>query len=42
VELTFGSMPGRRNSRPSRPAAQLEHWRTIIVRELRGRQIAEF
>ena len=40
VELTFGSMPGRRNSRPSRPAAQLEHWRTIIVRELQGKQIA--
>jgi hypothetical protein len=40
VELTFGSMPGRRNSHPSRPAAQLEHWRVIIVRELRGRQIA--
>jgi hypothetical protein len=39
VELTFGSMPGRRNSRPSRPAAQLEHWRTIIVRELQGKQI---
>jgi hypothetical protein len=40
VELTFGSMPGRRNSRPSRPATQLEHWRTIIVRELKGKQIA--
>jgi hypothetical protein len=40
VELTFGSMPGRRNSRPSRPAAQLERWRSIIVRELRGEQIA--
>ena len=39
VELTFGSMPGRRNSRPSRPAAQLEHWRTIIVRELQGKRI---
>jgi hypothetical protein len=40
VELTFGSMPGRRNSRPSRPAAQLERWRAIIVRELRGTQIS--
>ena len=41
VELTFGSMPGRRESRPSRRAAQLERWRTIIVRELRGKSIAE-
>jgi hypothetical protein len=40
VELTFGSMPGRRNSHPSRPAAQLERWRTIIVRELRGTRVA--
>jgi hypothetical protein len=40
VELRFGSMPGRRNSRPSRPAAQLERWRAIIARELRGTQIA--
>jgi hypothetical protein len=40
VELRFGSMPGRRNSHPSRSAAQLERWRAIIVRELRGRQIA--
>jgi len=40
VELTFGSMPGRLNSRPSRPVAQLEHWRTIIVRELQSKQIA--
>jgi hypothetical protein len=40
VELTFGSMPGRRNSHPSRPSAQLERWRTIIERELRGTQIA--
>jgi hypothetical protein len=39
VELTFGSMPGRSNSRPWRPAAQLAHWRTIIVRELQGKQI---
>jgi hypothetical protein len=41
VELTFGSMPGRQNSRPSRPAAQLEQWRAIIVRELQGKQIAQ-
>jgi hypothetical protein len=40
VELMFGSMPGRRNSSPSRPAAQLERWRTIIVRELESKQIA--
>jgi hypothetical protein len=40
VELTFGSMPGRRNSHPSRPAAQLERWRALIVQELRGTQIA--
>lgn len=40
VELTFGSMPGRRSSHPSRPRAQLERWRAIIVRELRGKQIA--
>jgi hypothetical protein len=40
VELTFGSMPGRRNGRPSRPAAQLERWRGIIVRGLRGKEIA--
>jgi hypothetical protein len=39
VELTFGSMPGRRNSHPSRPADQLERWRGIIDRALRGRQI---
>jgi hypothetical protein len=39
VELMFGSMPGRRDSRPSRPAAQLERWRAIIVRELQGKQI---
>jgi hypothetical protein len=39
VELRFGSMPGRRDSHPSRSAAQLEHWRAIIVRELRRRQI---
>jgi Bacterial TSP3 repeat len=41
VELTFGSMPGRRNSHPSRPAVQLEHWRAIIVRQLHGKQIAQ-
>jgi thrombospondin type 3 repeat protein len=40
VELRFGSMPGRRDSHPSRPAAQLERWRAIIVRELRDTQIA--
>jgi hypothetical protein len=40
VELTFGSKPGRRSSRPARPALQLERWRRIIVRELRGKQIA--
>jgi len=40
VELRFGSMPGRRNSHPSRPSAQLERWRAIIVRELRDTQIA--
>jgi hypothetical protein len=39
VELMFGSMPGRRNSLPARPAAQLERWRAIIVRELQGKQI---
>jgi hypothetical protein len=39
VELRFGSMPGRRDSHPSRPASQLERWRAIIVRELRGTQI---
>jgi hypothetical protein len=40
VELMFGSMPGRGSSLPSRPAAQLERWRAIIVRELQGKQIA--
>ena len=34
-------MPGRPNSHPSRPAAQLERWRAIIVRELRGTQVAK-
>ena len=33
-------MPGRTNSRPWRPAAQLANWRAIIVRELQGKQIA--
>jgi hypothetical protein len=41
VELTFGSMPGRRNSHPSRSARQLERWRAIIVRGLRGTHVAE-
>jgi hypothetical protein len=40
LELRFGSMPGRRNNHPWRPAAQLERWRAIIVRELRGTQFA--
>jgi hypothetical protein len=40
VELTFGSMPGRRNSHPSRSAGQLQRWRAIIVRELRGLKVA--
>jgi hypothetical protein len=40
LELRFGSMPGRRNSHPLRPSAQLERWRAIIVWELRGKQIA--
>jgi hypothetical protein len=40
VELIFGSMPGRRNSHPARPAIRLERWRAIIVRQLRGKQIA--
>jgi hypothetical protein len=40
VELTFGSMPGRRNSHPSRPAARLGRWRAIIVWDLRGKEIA--
>ena len=34
LELTFGSMPGRRTSRPWRSAAQLERWRATIVRGL--------
>jgi hypothetical protein len=40
VELMFGSMPGRRNSVPSRSAAQLERWRATIVRALKGTQSA--
>jgi hypothetical protein len=38
-ELMFGSMPGRRQSRPWRSAAELEHWRAIIERELRGKDM---
>lgn len=38
IELMFGSMPGRPDSHPSRPAAQLEQLRLIIARELRGRR----
>jgi hypothetical protein len=41
VELMFGSMPGRADSRPWRPAPQLESWRTIIDRELQGKDIAQ-
>jgi hypothetical protein len=41
VELMFGSRPGRRNSRPARPVAQLERWRAIIVRELQRKQIVQ-
>jgi hypothetical protein len=41
VELTFGSMPGRRYSRPARPAVQLGHWRAVIERQLGGRQITQ-
>lgn len=39
VELTFGSKPGVRSSHPSRPAAQLERWRTAIVQRLRGQRM---
>jgi hypothetical protein len=39
VELRFGSKPGRRDSYPGRPVAQLERWRTILVRELRGKKV---
>jgi hypothetical protein len=41
VELMFGSMPGRADSHPWRSAAQLEGWRVIIDRELRGKGIAQ-
>jgi hypothetical protein len=41
LELMFGSMPGRHDSQPARPAAQLARWRAIIVRELRGKQITQ-
>jgi hypothetical protein len=41
LELTFGSMPGRRNRHPSRPVVQLERWRAIIARQLRGKQISQ-
>jgi hypothetical protein len=41
VELMFGSMPGRADSRPWRPEPQLESWRTIIDRELHGKDIAQ-
>jgi hypothetical protein len=40
VELRFGSLPGRRSSRPFRPAGELERWEAIIRRELRGKGIA--
>lgn len=40
VELMFGSMPGHADSRPWRPRAQLEGWRTIIDRELQGKDMA--
>jgi hypothetical protein len=39
LELMFGSMPGRRHSRPWRPAAELEQWRVIIARALRRKDI---
>jgi hypothetical protein len=41
VELMFGSMPGRADSLPWRPAPQLEGWRTIIARELQGKEMAQ-
>jgi hypothetical protein len=41
VELMFGSMPGRRDSRPWRPVAQLEGWREILLRELQGKDMAQ-
>jgi hypothetical protein len=39
VELMFGSMPGRRESRPWRSAAELDQWRRTIERELRGKDM---
>ncbi len=39
VELMFGSMPGRRQSQPWRSSAELERWRAIIERELRGKDV---
>jgi hypothetical protein len=39
VELMFGSMPGRWESRPWRSTAELEQWRAIIARELRGKDM---
>lgn len=41
VELTFGSAPGRSASHPSRPVAQLEAWRGILVRELAGKHVGK-
>jgi hypothetical protein len=41
LELRFGSMPGRRSSRPWRPAAQLERWRAIIVQGLGGTRVEQ-
>jgi hypothetical protein len=41
VELMFGSMPGRRDSHPWRPAAQLEGWGAIIARKVQGEDIAQ-
>jgi hypothetical protein len=39
VELMFGSMPGRRQSKPWRSPAELEQWRAIIDRELRTKDL---
>jgi hypothetical protein len=39
VELTFGSAPGRPASHPFRSAAQLERWRSILVREVAGKRL---
>jgi hypothetical protein len=41
VELMFGSMLGRPDSRPWRSVARLEDWRAIILRELQGKDIAQ-